>query len=85
MQDKNLFIVGGGLAVLGGAWLGFLTIATWGICMFSPGGTVIRILLLDLTAWGFLDTRVLLYSCCCPSPDSRCGDPSTVLKLFWGP
>jgi len=62
MQDMYPFIVWGGLAVLEGAQLGFPTIARWGICIFGPGGTVIWILLLAITAWGLSDTRVLPYS-----------------------
>jgi len=79
MRDMYAFIVGGGLAVLGGAQLGFLTIVRWGICIFGPGGTVIRILLLlAMTTWGLSDTHVLPYSCWCTgtSPDCRCGGAS---------
>jgi len=65
MRDRYLFIVGGRLAVLGGDGPGILTIARRGICMFGPGGTVIRASLLAITTWGLTDTRVLSSSCGC--------------------
>jgi len=63
MRDMYPVIVWGGLAVVGGARLGFLTIARWGICLFSPGSTVIRNLLFGIRAWGLSDMCLLPYSC----------------------
>lgn len=76
MRDIYWFIVGRRLAILGGARLGFLTIAGGGICMLSPGGAVIQISLLAITTWGLSGTRILPYSCCCPSRDSWSGGAS---------
>jgi len=59
MRERYLFIVGGRLAVLGGARPSILTIARLGISVFGPGGTVIRASLLALTTWDLTDTRVL--------------------------
>jgi len=77
MRDMYPFIVGGGLAVLGGARLRFITIARRGIWMFGSEGTKIQISFLAITALDLSVTRVLPHSCWYPSPDSRCGGPST--------
>jgi len=44
MRDMDPSIVGGGLALQGGAQLGFLTIGKWSIFLLGPGGTVILML-----------------------------------------
>ena len=52
--------------------------------MFGPGGTVIRVSLLAITTWGLSGTRVLPYSCWCPSPGSWCGVASTCCSSSGG-